>query len=98
MRLACLLLAPVGRALAATLLLLLAAGRPAAAEDPADPAARGAYLFAAAGCAGCHTDVAGKGPLLGGGRALKTPFGTFYGPNITADPTYGIGRWSDADF
>ncbi|MFO1059786.1 MAG: cytochrome c [Dongiaceae bacterium] len=60
--------------------------------------ARGAYLFAAAGCAGCHTDVAGKGPLLGGGRALKTPFGTFYGPNITADPTHGIGRWSDADF
>src|SRR5262249_46927965 len=29
---------------------------------------------------------------------LKTPFGTFYGPNITPDPTYGIGRWSDADF
>jgi mono/diheme cytochrome c family protein len=33
-----------------------------------------------------------------GGRALKTPLGTFYTPNITPDPKYGIGRWSDADF
>jgi mono/diheme cytochrome c family protein len=29
---------------------------------------------------------------------LKTPFGTFYGPNITPDPTHGIGGWSEADF
>ena len=36
--------------------------------------------------------------MLAGGPALATPFGTFYGPNITPDPTYGIGRWSDADF
>lgn len=33
-----------------------------------------------------------------GGRALKTPFGTFYGPNITPDPKAGIGGWSEADF
>ena len=33
-----------------------------------------------------------------GGRALKTPFGTFYGPNITPDPQAGIGRWTPADF
>ena len=26
-----------------------------------------------------------------GGRALKTPFGTFYGPNITPHPQAGIG-------
>ena len=72
----------------------------AAAAQPVDPEAlrRGEYLFNIGGCAGCHTDVKNKGPLLGGGRALKTPFGTFYGPNITADPQYGIGRWSDADF
>jgi mono/diheme cytochrome c family protein len=95
----------VARPILAAVLLLLAHGQVTAeqgATDPpaggADPVARGAYLFAAAGCAGCHTDVAAKGPPLGGGRALKTPFGTFYGPNITADPTYGIGRWSDADF
>jgi hypothetical protein len=27
-----------------------------------------------------------------------TPFGTFYSPNITADPETGIGRWTDAQF
>lgn len=67
----------------------------AAAESPLD---RGAYLFAAAGCLGCHTDVPNKGPQLAGGRALKTPFGTFYTPNITADTETGIGGWSDQDF
>ncbi len=61
-------------------------------------AERGAYLFAAAGCVACHTDVKNHGPVAAGGRALKTPFGTFYGPNITSDPEDGIGRWSDADF
>jgi mono/diheme cytochrome c family protein len=59
---------------------------------------RGAYLFAVAGCASCHTDFAKKGLLLAGGSPLKTPFGTFYGPNITPDRTYGIGSWSDTDF
>ena len=59
---------------------------------------RGAYVFAAADCAACHTDVKGKGPPLAGGRPLKTPFGIFYSPNITPDPDTGIGRWSDADF
>jgi mono/diheme cytochrome c family protein len=29
---------------------------------------------------------------------LKTPFGTFYGPNITPHPDAGLGRWSEADF
>ena len=33
-----------------------------------------------------------------GGRALKTPFGVFYGPNITPHPQAGIGRWTEADF
>ncbi len=83
-----------------------AAAQEAAPADPADAAttadesaaARGAYLFAAAGCLGCHTDVANKGPQLAGGRALKTPFGTFYTPNITADVETGIGGWSDEDF
>lgn len=59
---------------------------------------RGAYIFAAADCGACHTNVKQKGPLLAGGRPLKTPFGTFFSPNITPDPETGIGRWSDADF
>jgi mono/diheme cytochrome c family protein len=66
----------------------------------ADEAAvkRGGYLLKAAGCEGCHTDVKNSGPPLAGGRALATPFGTFYGPNITPDPDTGIGRWSAEDF
>jgi hypothetical protein len=35
---------------------------------------------------------------LAGGVAIKTPFGTFFGPNITSDKIYGIGNWSDKDF
>ena len=53
---------------------------------------------AAGGCANCHTDAKAKWPLLGGGAAIKTPFGTFYPPNISSDPQYGIGKWSDSDF
>jgi mono/diheme cytochrome c family protein len=59
---------------------------------------RGAYIFAAADCVSCHTNVKEKGPPLAGGRSLATPFGTFYSPNITPDPETGIGRWTDEDF
>ncbi|MCS6924497.1 MAG: cytochrome c [Candidatus Binatia bacterium] len=55
--------------------------------------ARGRYIFALAGGCGCHT--AERGPVNAGGRPLKTPYGTFYGTNITPDPTYGIGGWTD---
>jgi mono/diheme cytochrome c family protein len=70
---------------------------PAMAADP-DAIARGAYLAAAAGCETCHTDGKNNRPALAGGRELKTPFGSFYTPNITPDPQFGIGKWSDADF
>ena len=71
-----------------------------AAEPPANNSAkeRGAYLVRAAGCIACHTDNKDGGAPLVGGRALKTPFGTFYTPNLTPDPETGIGRWSDDDF
>lgn len=57
---------------------------------------RGKYIFDAAGCYGCHTQA--QGAPLAGGPPLRTPFGTFYAPNITPDRAHGIGRWSDADF
>ncbi len=79
------------------LVLFLARAAPALAADVA-AIARGAYLFAAGDCAACHTDKKANTPPLAGGRALTTPFGTFYGPNITPDPDTGIGRWSEADF
>lgn len=87
----------------AAVALAAAAGLPGADARAADAAGadavkRGEYLFNAAGCLGCHTDEKGGGKPLAGGRALATPFGTFYPPNITPDPEHGIGRWSDADF
>jgi mono/diheme cytochrome c family protein len=57
---------------------------------------RGAYLVKAAGCVGCHT--AKRGIHFAGGLGLKTPFGTFFSPNITPDPETGIGSWTDEDF
>jgi mono/diheme cytochrome c family protein len=71
-----------------------------AASPAADDAAvkRGEYLFVAADCTACHTDTKNHGAPLAGGPPLATPFGTFYGPNITPDPTDGIGNWSEADF
>ena len=74
--------------------LAAAAGNAAAQGD----AKRGEYLAKAAGCIGCHTEDKKDAVAFAGGRALKTPFGTFYGPNITPHPQAGIGRWTEADF
>lgn len=62
-----------------------------------DPAA-GEYVAISAGCIGCHTKAEGEGDLLAGGVAIKTPFGTFYTPNITRDPEHGIGDWTLKQF
>ena len=67
----------------------------AAAQEPPE---RGAYLFRAAGCHACHTEPVEGAKPLAGGHPLKTPFGTFYSPNITPDPEYGLGKWSLDDF
>jgi mono/diheme cytochrome c family protein len=72
---------------------LVAAGEVAAQTGSAE---RGKYIFDAAGCVECHTEKGGA--LLAGGGPLRTPFGTFYAPNITPDPEHGIGKWSEADF
>ncbi len=57
---------------------------------------RGKYLTEAADCAACHTATGGV--PYAGGRAFRTPFGTLYSPNITADRETGIGSWTEADF
>jgi mono/diheme cytochrome c family protein len=86
----------VQRLLAAALVAFLGSAGAATADEAA--VQRGAYLFTAADCVACHTDVKNEGPRLAGGRPRATPFGTFYGPNITPDRQYGIGGWSEADF
>jgi mono/diheme cytochrome c family protein len=87
-----------GRAAAFALALAAIGSGPGARAADTDAVKRGEYLFHAAGCESCHTDVDNKTPLLAGGPAIKTPFGTFYGPNITPHPERGIGKWSDEDF
>ncbi len=59
---------------------------------------RGQYLTYAGGCISCHTEDTDDAVPLAGGRAMETPFGTFYSPNITPDEETGIGGWSDDDF
>lgn len=69
--------------------------------------ANGERMFHAGGCASCHAAPAsqkcddpktGDKLKLGGGRCLKTPFGTFNAPNISPHPQAGIGGWSEIDF
>lgn len=59
----------------------------------------GRTMFLAGNCGSCHAspnqDDATK---LGGGGAMKTPFGTFYTPNISPDEKEGIGGWTEAQF
>ena len=70
---------------------------PATAAAAGD-AKRGEYLTIAGGCVACHTAKDKDAVKFAGGHPLKTPFGTFYGPNITPHPQAGIGQWSEADF
>ena len=68
----------------------------ALAQD--DLVERGKYLLYAGGCISCHTEDSDDAVPLAGGRAMESPFGTFYSPNITPDTVTGIGSWSDDDF
>lgn len=78
-------------------LLCAAATVGAVARAQGDPA-RGQYLAKAAGCAGCHTDSRSGAQPYAGGRELVTPFGKFYGPNLTPHARAGLGRWTLPDF
>jgi mono/diheme cytochrome c family protein len=95
----------VKRLCAATLLCVTACAtqRPLAPVEPPAPTSfeaglvrKGAELAALGNCDSCHTAPGGK--PYAGGRALKTPFGTIYGTNITPEAETGIGAWSEAAF
>lgn len=99
-------------ALAAAIAWVASAPRPLAAIDPPvgykPSLANGKLAFDAGGCASCHAAPDGAAACdnphysdhekLGGGRCLKTPFGTFDVPNISSDKTDGIGAWTDVQF
>jgi mono/diheme cytochrome c family protein len=61
-----------------------------------DIISRGEYLARAGDCIACHTTP--NGPVFAGGRAMATPFGNLYVPNITPDDDTGIGKWNADDF
>ena len=75
----------------------LPASELAAAHTP--NLANGEVMFTAGNCSACHmTQGQDDRTHLAGGLKLKSPFGTFVAPNISPDPKYGIGAWSEAEF
>lgn len=66
--------------------------------DQAKLIKRGEYIARTGDCIACHTNASNGGDAFAGGLPIKTPFGTFYSPNITPDKQYGIGKWTDDDF
>jgi mono/diheme cytochrome c family protein len=63
-------------------------------------AVRGERVFWAAGCASCHMAPGARGEaqlVLYGGQRFPSDFGTFVAPNISQDPTHGIGGWDVLD-
>ena len=73
---------------------------PAALAGLTGDAARGEMVFWAGGCASCHAAPKSEGEarlILAGGMAFPSPFGTFIAPNISPDPSHGIGGWSLQD-
>jgi mono/diheme cytochrome c family protein len=59
----------------------------------------GRTLYWVGGCSQCHASPGQDDQMrLGGGYALKSPFGTFHVPNISPHPRDGIGAWSPEAF
>ncbi|MEE8364610.1 MAG: cytochrome c [Gammaproteobacteria bacterium] len=89
---------PVPRFLAAACVLIATSPSYVIAQTRTDDTVltRGEYVLRISGCSHCHTAEGGE--QLAGGRALPTPFGTFYTPNISSHKTAGIGAWSVGEF
>jgi mono/diheme cytochrome c family protein len=69
-----------------------------AAFEQGGDATRGRVVFEAGGCASCHASPGQDDRLkLGGGLELKSPFGSFFAPNISPHPEDGIGAWKAVD-
>ena len=76
----------------------ITAGAHAQSASPPSPeqVKRGEYLARVGDCVSCHTSP--EGGKFGGGLRISTPFGYLVTPNITFDPTTGIGNWTREDF
>jgi len=82
-----------------------APARDVPAPDPKDRVATGKYLMYAAHCEECHA-LGGRGAkdesddaFMGGSdKPLSTPgIGKVWASNLTPDPDFGIGKFSDAE-
>jgi alcohol dehydrogenase (quinone), cytochrome c subunit len=97
-----LLLGGAAGALVAAMGISIVGDRLAGAQVSSTPAPtpelieRGAYLAKLGDCAACHS-IPGQ-PAFSGGLKMVTPIGAIYSTNITPDATYGIGRFTLADF
>lgn len=87
----------------AAVVWFLARPNPLAESDVADltgDPVHGELVFWATGCASCHMAEKAEGEaqlVLVGGQRFPSDFGTFIAPNISQDPTHGIGGWSVLD-
>lgn len=94
-----------GAALAAAALIWATLPAPLSAnamDGLSGDAEAGRLVFLATGCASCHLapgqeNSADDRPVLAGGQAFVSQFGTFYAPNISQDRQHGIGAWSALD-
>jgi mono/diheme cytochrome c family protein len=86
---------PVYPSTAVTGVSLLTQPIPDSAPDAAQ-LRRGQYLVRAGDCVSCHMREGGE--PLAGGLGLKTPFGTIYSSNISADQETGVGNWTPDQF
>lgn len=87
---------------AAVVMFLIAPKRLPASELAAGyhpDLANGQEMFIAGNCQACHaTPGQDDHTKLGGGVKLASPFGTFVTPNISPDPKFGIGGWTEKEF
>jgi mono/diheme cytochrome c family protein len=61
--------------------------------------ANGEAMFTAGNCSACHAAPGQENRTkLAGGLKLKSPFGAFVTPNISPDPKFGIGKWTELQF
>jgi mono/diheme cytochrome c family protein len=86
----------VCRTIICTLLLMLARGAAASADEAENPLSRGEYLARAGDCVACHSVPGGK--AFAGGLKMGSPLGAIYSTNITPDQDTGIGGYSLANF
>ena len=59
--------------------------------------ANGENIYHIGGCISCH-QAPENAKVPSGGKALKTPVGIFYPPNLTPDAETGLGNWTEAQF